>query len=140
MIGLDTNVVVRFLTHDDPPQTAAALRLMNSLSPGSPGFVSLVVIAEIVWVLKIRYGYTKKEIEQVLDGLLRSKELVIERAEIVSQALRKFSGSRTDFADCLIERCGNAAGCEHTFTLDRNAAGAGMRLIDPFCFSGRTAP
>jgi predicted nucleic-acid-binding protein len=129
MIGLDTNVVVRFLTHDDPSQTAAALRLMNSLSSDSPGFVSLVVVAEIVWVLKIRYGYTKKEIERVLDGLLRSKELVIERAETVFQALRKFSGSRTDFADCLIERCSHAAGCEHTFTFDRDAAGAGMRLL-----------
>jgi predicted nucleic-acid-binding protein len=129
MIGLDTNVVIRFLTHDDPPQTAAAFRLMNTLSAESPGFVSLVVVAEIVWVLKISYAYTKKEIEQVLDGLLRSKELVIERAEIVFQALRKFSDSRTDFADCLIERCGHAAGCEHTFTFDRNAARAGMRLL-----------
>jgi len=129
MIGLDTNVVIRFLTHDDPPQTAAALRLMNTLSAESPGFVSLVVVAEIVWVLKISYAYTKKEIEQVLDGLLHSKELVIERAEIVFQALRKFSDSRTDVADCLIERCGHAAGCEHTFTFDRNAAGAGMRLL-----------
>jgi predicted nucleic-acid-binding protein len=129
MIGLDTNVVVRFLTHDDPPQAAAALKLMNSLSADSPGFVSLVVVAEIVWVLKISYSYTKKEIEQVLDGLLRSKELVIERAEIVFKALRKFSDSRTDFADCLIDRCGHAAGCEHTFTFDRNAAEAGMRLL-----------
>jgi predicted nucleic-acid-binding protein len=129
MIGLDTNVVIRFLTHDDPPQTAAALRLMNTLSAESPGFVSLVVVAEIVWVLKISYGYTKKEIEQVLDGLLRSKELIIERAEVVFQALRKFGDSRTDLADCLIERCGHAAGCEHTFTFDRDAAGAGMRLL-----------
>jgi predicted nucleic-acid-binding protein len=129
MIGLDTNVVVRFLTHDDPTQTAAALRLMNSLSSDSPGFVSLVVIAEIVWVLKIGYGYTKKEIERVLDGLLRSKELVIERAEIVFQALRKFSDSRTDFADCLIERCGHAAGCEYSATFDRRATAVGMRLL-----------
>jgi predicted nucleic-acid-binding protein len=129
MIGLDTNVVVRFLTHDDPEQTAVAVRLMDSLSSDSPGFISLVVIAEIVWVLKIRYGYAKKEIEQVLERLLRSKELVIERAEIVSQALRKFGDSRTDFADCLIERCGHAAGCEHTFTFDRDASVAGMRLL-----------
>ena len=130
MIGLDTNVVVRFLTHDDPGQTAAAVRLLGSLSSDSPGFLSLVVIAEIVWVLKISYGYTKKEIEQVLDTLLRSKELVIERAEIVSQALRRFRASRADFADCFIERCGHASECEYTATFDRNAAaGAGMRLL-----------
>lgn len=128
MIGLDTNVVVRFLTHDDPKQTVAAVREMNSLSVDSPGFVSLIVIAEIVWVLTISYGFTKKEIELVLDTLLRSKELVIERAEIVAQALRKFGAGTADFADCLIERSGHAAECEHTVTFDKRA-GAGMRLI-----------
>ena len=61
---------------------------------------------------------------------MRSKELVLERAEIVWQALRKFSPSRADFGDCLIERCGHAAKCKHTVTFDRNAAtGAGMRLL-----------
>jgi predicted nucleic-acid-binding protein len=69
-----------------------------------------------------------KEIGQVLETLLRSEELVIERAEVVSQALRKFSASRADFADCLIERCGHAAECQYTYTLDRNAAAAGMTL------------
>jgi predicted nucleic-acid-binding protein len=130
MIGLDTNIVVRYLTHDDPAQTAAATRMMNSLSFDSPGFLSLIVIAEVTWVLAGSYRYQKKEIEQVLENLLRTKELVIERADLVSQALRIFRGSRTDFADCLIERCGRAAGCEHTLTFDSKAvAGAGMRLL-----------
>jgi hypothetical protein len=60
--------------------------------------------------------------------LLRS-ELVIERAEVVSQALRKFSASPADFADCLIERCGHADECQYTYTFDRNAAAAGMTLL-----------
>ena len=130
MIGLDTNIVVRYLTHDDPTQATAAVRVMDSLSSDSPGFLSLIVIAELVWVLEGSYRFKKKEIEQVLETLLRSKEVVLERAEIVSQALRKFSGSGADFADCLIERCGHAAECEHTVTFDQNAAtGAGMRLL-----------
>ncbi len=130
MIGLDTSVVVRYLTHDDADQTTAAVRVMDSLSSDSPGFLSLIVIAELVWVLEGPYRFKKNEIEQVMETLLRSKELVIERAEIVSQALRKFSASRADFADCLIERCGHAAECKHTVTFDQNAAaGAGMRLI-----------
>ncbi len=104
MIGLDTNIVVRYLTHDDAAQTAAAVRVIESLSQDSPGFVSLIVIAELVWVLEVSYRFKKNEIERVLDTLLRSKELVIERAEIVAQALRKFSASRADFVDCLIER------------------------------------
>jgi predicted nucleic-acid-binding protein len=80
--------------------------------------------------LEVSYRFKKNEIEQVLETLLRSKELVIERAEIVSQALRKFSASRADFADCLIERTGHAAECQYTVTFDRSAAsGAGMKLL-----------
>jgi len=130
MIGLDTNVVVRYLTHDHAAQTAAAVRIIDSLSQDSPGFLSLIVIAELVWVLEVSYRFKKNEIERVLETLLRSRELVIERAEIVWQALRKFGISRVDFADCLIERCGHAAECQYTVTFDQNAAGAaGMRLL-----------
>ena len=130
MVGLDTNVVVRYLTHDDPAQAAAAVKVMDSLSSDSPGFLSLIVIVELVWVLEVSYRFKKNEIEQVLETLLRSKELVIERAEIVWQALRRFTASRADFADCLIERCGHAAECKYTVTFDQNAAGAaGMKLL-----------
>ena len=130
MIGLDTNVVVRYVTHDDAAQTAAAVRVIDSFSQDSPGFLPLIVIAELVWVLEVSYGFKKNEIEHVLDILLRSKELVIEQAEIVWQALRKFSGSRADFVDCLIERCGHAAECRYTVTFDQKAASAaGMKLL-----------
>jgi predicted nucleic-acid-binding protein len=130
MIGLDTNIVVRYLTHDDPAQAAAAVRVIDSLSSDSPGFLSLIVIAELVRVLEVSYRFKKSEIEQVLETLLRSKELVIERAEIVAQALRKFSAGHADFADCLIERCGHAAQCQYTLTFDQNAASAaGMKRL-----------
>ena len=130
MIGLDTNIVVRYLTHDDAAQTAAAVRVIDALSQDSPGFLSLIVIVELVWVLEVSYLFHKNEIERVLETLLRSKELVIERAEIVAQALRKFSAGRADFADCLIERCGHAARCQYTLTFDQNAASpAGMKLL-----------
>jgi predicted nucleic-acid-binding protein len=129
MIGLDTNVVVRYLTHDDPVQTAAAEKVLDSLSADSPGLLSLVVMVEVVWVLEVSYRFKKSEIEQVLETLLRSKELVVERAEIVWQALRKFGAGNADFADCLIERSCHAAECEYTATFDRKAVGAGMRLL-----------
>ena len=130
MLGLDTNIVVRYLTHDDPAQTAAAVKVINSLSHDSPGFLSLIVITELVWVLEVSYRFKKREIERVLETLLRSKELVIERAELVWQAVRKFSAGRADFADCLIERCGHAAECQYTVTFDQNAASiAGMKML-----------
>jgi predicted nucleic-acid-binding protein len=130
MIGLDTNVVIRYVTHDDPAQTAAAVRILDSLSSDKTGFLSLVVITELVWVLELSYRFKKSEIERVLEALLRSKELVVERAEIVWQALRIFSATHADFSDCLVERCGHAAECIYTLTFDRKAAtAAGMRLI-----------
>jgi len=130
LIGLATNVIVRYLTHDDPTQTAAAMRLINSLTSDSPGFLCLIVVAELVWVLETSYGFKKKEIQQVVESLLRSRELVIEQAEIVSIALRTFRTGRADFVDCLIEHRGNAAKCQYTVTFDRAAAeGAGMRLL-----------
>jgi predicted nucleic-acid-binding protein len=129
MIGVDTNIVVRYITHDDPVQTSAAVRVMDSLSQDSPGFLSLIVIVELVWVLETSYRLKKNEIESVLETLLRSKELVVERAEVVWQAFRKFNASRADFADCLIERCGHAAECKYTVTFDKKSAAAGMKLL-----------
>jgi predicted nucleic-acid-binding protein len=130
MIGLDTNILVRYLTHDDPLQTVVARTIIQAFSPDAPGFISMVVIVELIWVLQSAYGFEKDEIERVLETLLRSKDLVIEQAESVSQALRAFRPSRADFSDCLIERIGYAAKCQYTVTFDQNAAAtAGMRLL-----------
>lgn len=131
MIGLDTNVLVRYIAEDDVAQSAAAARIMESLSPESPGFVALVVMAELVWVLQYCYRLSKLEIAEVINKLLRSAELLIENTEIVAQALREFRASRADFADCLIDRCARAAGCQHVVTFDKRARTIGtMRLIE----------
>jgi predicted nucleic-acid-binding protein len=129
MIGLDTNILVRYVTQDHAAQSAAAAKIIESLSSESPGFLSLVVIAELVWVLRFSYHFKKHEIEQVVERLLRSKELVVERAEVAAEALRKFRISRANFTDCLIERCGHAAQCQYVLTFDKDAAAAGMRLL-----------
>jgi predicted nucleic-acid-binding protein len=130
MIGLDSNVLARYIAGDDASQSAAAARVIESFSAESPGFVPLVVIAELVWVLQHSYRLNKHEIAEVVEKLLRSAELMLENAEIVAQALREFRRSRADFADCLIERCAHAAGCQHTVTFDKRAASlVEMRLI-----------
>jgi predicted nucleic-acid-binding protein len=129
MIGLDTNIVVRYLTHDDPSQTAKAIGLFASFSADAPGFLSLIVLVESVWVLERSYGFKKDEIVQVVETFLRGREVIVERAELVSQALRTFNATGVNFSDCLIERCGHAAECEYTATFDRRATGVGMRLI-----------
>lgn len=128
MIGLDTNVLVRFITHDDPSQTAIVMRVMASLSSDSPGFVSLVVLVELIWVLEAFYHFKKKEVEDVVESLLRGREILLERPEIVEQAVRSFKASNADFADCIIERAAHAAGCDDTLTFDRKAVSTGMKL------------
>ena len=121
MIGLDTTVLVRYVTQDDPVQSAKASELIESLTTASPGFVSLVSILELVWVLQSCYQSAKSDVVMVLETLLRTRELTVEHAEIIWQALRKFVANKADFADCLIERCAHAAGCEYTATFDLNA-------------------
>lgn len=130
MIGLDTNVIVRYLTKDDPVQSPMAVNLIRSLSAEEPGFISLVVIAELAWVLERSYGFDKPTFIGVFQGLLQSKELLLEDADVVAQALNLFSPGRANFADYVIERSGHSAGCMHTFTFDQQAASsAGMRLL-----------
>jgi predicted nucleic-acid-binding protein len=129
MIGLDTNILVRFIAQDHPAQTAAATKLVDSLSSDAPGYLPLIVLAELIWVLQFSYRFNKQEIESVVERLLRSRELLLEKKETVSQALTRFRTSRADFADCLIERCGHAAGCQHVLTFDKDAVASGMRLL-----------
>jgi len=130
MIGLDTNVLVRYLTKDDPIQTPLAVKLVRSLSEDEPGFLSLVVITELIWVLRISYRYRNNEIANVVEMLLQSRELRVEQEELVADTLRGFAAGSADFADYLIERTGQLAGCIHTFTFDKRAATfAGMRLL-----------
>lgn len=130
MIGLDTNVLVRYVTQDDPVQSAKASELIESLTATSPGFISLVSIVELVWVLQSCYQSAKSDVVTVLETLLRTRELTVEHAEVIWQALRRFMANKADFADCLIERCAHAAGCEYTATFDQNAVkAAGMKRL-----------
>lgn len=130
MIGLDTNVLVRYIMQDDPRQSPKANRLIESLSADNPGYVPLVAMVELVWVLSASYGLNRSQVAAALDLLLRGKELAIDRADLVLLALRRFSSGGADFADCLIESIARNAGCEATMTFDVGAVkAAGMTLI-----------
>lgn len=130
MIGLDTNVLVRYIMQDDARQSPLATRFVESLSAESPGYVPLVSVVELAWVLSSAYELGRGEVVEALEGLLRTKEIVVERAETVWKALRVFQSANADLADCLIERSAAAAGCDRTMTFDRGAAkGCGMTLV-----------
>lgn len=130
MTGLDTNVLVRFFTQDDESQNKHTDELLQKLSPEEPGFVSLVVLIEMFWVLGSCFSIRKPQLIQCVRQLLNSPELVLESPDVVVQALDRYSTSNADFADHLIERAGHLAGCSTTVTFDRKAAAsAGMHLL-----------
>jgi predicted nucleic-acid-binding protein len=130
MIGLDTNVLVRYIMQDDAKQSLLATRLVESLSAEAPGFVPLVSLVELAWVLPSAYELNRAQLVEAFEGLLRTKEIVVDRAETVWKALRVFQSGNADFADCLIERTAASAGCDRTMTFDRGSAnGCGMTLV-----------
>ena len=130
MIGIDTNVLVRYLAQDDRDQAAAATQLVESFTAEAPGFISTVTLVETVWVLARAYRTSKAQITNVIEGLLRSQELVIEQAEVHYLALGVYKREPIDFSDAVIAQAGQRAGCTETVTFDRRAAkGARMRLL-----------
>jgi predicted nucleic-acid-binding protein len=115
---------------DDEKQSPRAALLIEALTAQSPGYVPLVTIVELAWVMSSSYDLDRTQLLEAMVRLLRTKELIVERAEIVWQAIRVFQVSNADFADCLIERSAAAAGCAATMTFDRGAAkSAGMTLV-----------
>lgn len=131
MIGIDTNVLIRYIVQDDPRQARAATRLIEGqCSAEDPGFISHMVLCEFVWVLSSAYRYAKPEVIGVLEQLLRVAQLRVENPQILWRALEDFRRHRADFSDHLIGRLHAAQGCERTVTFDRLAAGAeGFELL-----------
>jgi predicted nucleic-acid-binding protein len=129
VIGLDTNVVVRYLAQDDAKQSQVATRLIEGLTPEEPCMVTTVVLAETVWVMEDVYGESRERIGAIVESLLQTRTLVVQDAEIVWRALSRFRSGRADFADCLIERTCAALDCNVTYTFDKNATrDGGMTL------------
>ena len=123
MIGLDTNVLVRFLVQDDRVQFARAQRLIaREARRGESVLVSLLVLLETEWVLRSRYGLAKSEIADALSALLDSVELRVEDEAAVEQALFTWRDSGADFANCLIGARNRRLGCAATATFDVRAA------------------
>ncbi|MDN5789182.1 PIN domain-containing protein [Pseudorhodobacter sp.] len=130
MIGLDTNVLIRFLTQDDAGQGALASALMAELTDAAPGFVCREVMVELVWVMERAYGLPRDAICAALNGLLESRELVVEAADRVAVAVDRYRQGGAGFADQMIALAGQAAGCDRVATFDRKAALLpGMKLV-----------
>ena len=122
MIGLDTNVIVRYLAQDDPVQSRRAADLIeHRLTAEEPGFISIVAMVETVWVLERSYDLSALELAAVIERMLQIDSLLIESEQEVFAAMIAFKQGRGSFADALIAALGTKAGCEYTLTFDRKA-------------------
>ena len=127
MIGIDTNVLVRYLAQDDPSQSARATQIIEQLlTEEQPGFISLVTMAEMVWVLERAYGLSASELAAVIERMLQADTLVIQNEQEVFTAMVALKTGVASFPDALIGALGSWAGCSSTLTFDRKAA----RLAD----------
>ena len=122
MLGIDTNVLVRFLVRDDERQFAKAHSQIQREVRDGGVVVSLLVQLEAEWVLRSRYGLKKSEIAAVLSGLLEASNIRIEDESSVEEALDVWSSSAADFTDCLIGSHNRRLGCRATTTFDITAS------------------
>jgi predicted nucleic-acid-binding protein len=122
MIGLDTNVVVRYLAQDDVVQSAKATELFErGLSEEEPGFVSVVAMVETAWVLERVYGLTGEELAAAIERMLEVNALIVENEQEIFSAMIAVKEGRGSFADALIGALGAKVGCSHTVTFDQEA-------------------
>lgn len=130
MIGLDTSILIRYFVKDDPQQSPIVSKLIGALSSAEPGWLSVVVLVELLWTLKYSYRFSRAGLAGAVGHLLSSQDIVLEQYDLVRDALSMFRKSDADFADCLIAVSARAAGCSKTVTFDKVAArDTGMELL-----------
>lgn len=122
MIALDTNVVVRFLVQDDKKQSKTAITFVNSLTVHEPGYICREVIIEVVWVLERAYHLSRKQIVPAIEGLISSKELIVEEGGRVGLALSRYLSGGAGFSDRMILLAAEAAECSGLATFDKTLA------------------
>jgi predicted nucleic-acid-binding protein len=122
MNGLDTNILIRYLTQDDPIQSPRATRIIERrFTPEHPGFISLVTMAETVWVLGSVYLLPGRQIADTVERILQADTLVVQNEQQVFTAMVALRQGWGAFADALIGALGSWAGCDSTFTFDKKA-------------------
>ena len=122
MIGLDTNVVVRYLAQDDPVQSRKATDLIeNRLTVEEPGFISILAMVETVRVLERSYDLSASELAAAIERMLQIDSLLIESEQEVFMAMVALKQGLGSFSDALVSAIGVRAGCEYTVTFDKKA-------------------
>ena len=130
MKGLDTNILVRYLTQDEPDQAARAVRFIEKASADNRLLINSVVLCELVWVLESAYDFHKEIIVDVLEKIFATSQFEIEDKSTAWSAFNDSKHNKADFADCLIGRENIALGCSETMTFDKRLKGLeGFKLL-----------
>ena len=122
MIALDTNVLIRYLTRDNPEQAEAARALLQGLTTNGPGFICREVVIEVVWVLERSYRFSRERIANIVVELVATDTLVIEDDNDVAQAAAVYREGSADFSDLMILSAANRVGAQPLYTFDRRFA------------------
>jgi len=123
MIGIDTNVLIRYIVQDDPDQANIASQYIEqNCTVDSPGFINHIVLCEIVWVLKRAYKYDKVIIVDVLKKILMTAEFSIENSDLVWKAMKEYESGQADFSDYIIGLSNLQNNCEYTVSFDKSVA------------------
>ncbi|MGO9317518.1 MAG: PIN domain-containing protein [Terracidiphilus sp.] len=132
MNGLDTNILIRYLTQDDPIQSPKATKIIERrFTQEDPGFISLVTMAETVWVLGSVYELPETEIADTVERILQADTFAVQNEQQVFTAMVALRRGWGAFADALIAALGAWAGCESTLTFDKKALRLeGFELVD----------
>jgi predicted nucleic-acid-binding protein len=130
MIALDTNVLVRHLMDDDPAQSPIAHAAMARLTPFEPGYISLVVLVETLWVLRRSFRISRERLIATVRALMETRDLALQEPGTVAWAVALAELSGAEFPDALVAALAQDAGCEQTWTFDwRAARRLGMELL-----------
>ncbi|MFK0571997.1 PIN domain-containing protein [Endozoicomonas sp.] len=127
---MDTNILIRYIVQDDSKQSVLASQLIETrLTAEQPGFISLIVLIETVWVLGSCYQQTKSELLSILHQLITTRQLLVERSDLAFQAIQRYENGNGDFSDAVICLINAEKGCDETVTFDKKAKSVGMSLL-----------
>jgi predicted nucleic-acid-binding protein len=130
MIGIDTNILIRYFVQDEPEQARSASRLIRSLTQDELGWISITVLMELNWILEKIYKMKRADVIRILDHLIQTDTFEIESQHEVEAAIALYRAKNIGFADCMISVSAQSVGCSQTFTFDKKAArDAGMTLL-----------
>ncbi len=122
MIGLDTNVLLRYIIQDEPKQAKLATRFIETrLSLRNPGFIDQIVLCELVWVCESVYKFSRDDVAAMVQRVLETNVFIVERSDLAWKALERYRAD-LDFPDALIGLTNSSYGCEQTVTFDKRAA------------------